>query len=145
MNQWVFKITRYSQELLDALDTLDRWPEKVRLMQRNWIGRSEGMLIRFALDPKTMPTRESELKIFTTRHDTLFGAKFLGVAPDHPLAAAAAAKNPALAAFITEAKRHGTAQAIVDTQEKMGFDTGIRAIHLFDPGWELPVYVATSS
>ena len=93
MNQWVFKITKYSQELLDALDTLDRWPDKVRLMQRNWIGRSEGMLVRFALDPATTPAGETELKIFTTRHDTLFGAKFMAIAPDHPLAQAAAAKN----------------------------------------------------
>jgi leucyl-tRNA synthetase len=147
MNQWVFKITNYSQELLDALDTLDRWPDKVRLMQRNWIGRSEGMLIRFALDPKTLPEEsapagETELTIFTTRHDTLFGAKFVGVAPDHPLAVAAAAKNPKLAEFIAEAKRHGTAQEIIDTQEKLGFDTGIRAVHPFDPDWKLPVYVA---
>jgi leucyl-tRNA synthetase len=147
MNQWVFKITKYSQELLDALDTLDRWPDKVRLMQRNWIGRSEGLLVRFALDPKTLPAGsapngEGELKIFTTRHDTLFGAKFLAIAPDHPLAQAAAAKNPELAAFIAEAKRHGTAQEIIDTQEKLGFDTGIKAIHPFDPNWKLPVYVA---
>src|SRR6204780_2604697 len=142
MNQWVFKITRYAQELLDALDTLDRWPDKVRLMQRNWIGRSEGMLIRFALDPATAPNGETELKIFTTRHDTLFGAKFMAIAPDHPLAMAAALRNPKLAAFIAEAKRHGTAQEIIDTQEKMGFDTGIRALHPFDPGWKLPVYVA---
>jgi leucyl-tRNA synthetase len=142
MNQWVFKITKYAQELLDALDTLDRWPDKVRLMQRNWIGRSEGLLVRFALDPKTTPAGETELKIFTTRHDTLFGAKFMAIAPDHPLAQAAAAKNPALVAFIAEAKRHGTAQEIIDTQEKLGFDTGIRAIHPFDPAWTLPVYVA---
>ncbi len=142
MKQWVFKITKYSQELLDALDTLDRWPDKVRLMQRNWIGRSEGLLIRFVLDPATAPNGESELKIFTTRHDTLFGAKFMAIAPDHPLALAAAAKNPKLAEFIAEAKRHGTAQEIIDTAEKLGFDTGIKAIHPFDPGWKLPVYVA---
>jgi len=142
MNQWVFKITKYSQELLDALDTLDRWPDKVRLMQRNWIGRSEGLLVRFALDPATTPSGETELKIFTTRHDTLFGAKFMAIAPDHPLAQAAAAKNPKLAGFIAEAKRIGTAQEIIDTQEKQGFDTGIRAIHPFDPSWRLPVYVA---
>ena len=142
MKQWVFKITKYAQELLDALDTLNRWPDKVRLMQRNWIGRSEGMLIRFALDPATSPSGESELRIFTTRHDTLFGAKFMAIAPDHPLAQAAAAKNPKLAEFIAEAKRHGTAQEIIDTAEKLGFDTGIRAIHPFDPNWKLPVYVA---
>jgi leucyl-tRNA synthetase len=142
MSQWVFKITAYAQELYDALDTLDRWPDKVRLMQRNWIGRSEGMLIRFALDPATAPNGETELKIFTTRHDTLFGAKFMAIAPDHPLAQAAAAKNPKLAEFIAETKRHGTAQEIIDTQEKQGFDTGIRAKHPFDPSWDLPIYVA---
>jgi leucyl-tRNA synthetase len=142
MNQWVFKITKYSQELLEALDGLDRWPDKVRLMQRNWIGRSEGLLIRFALDPKTTPAGESELKIFTTRPDTLFGAKFMAISADHPLAQAAAAKNPKLAEFIAEIKRIGTAQEIIDTAEKQGFDTGIRATHPFDPSWTLPVYVA---
>src|SRR3954470_3278958 len=142
MNQWVFKITKYSQELLSALDTLDRWPDKVRLMQRNWIGRSEGLLIRFALDAATTPAGESELKIFTTRPDTLFGAKFMAISADHPLAQAAAAKNPSLAEFIGEIKRMGTAQEIIDTAEKQGFDTGIRAVHPFDPSWKLPVYVA---
>ena len=142
MNQWVFKITRYAQELLDALDTLDRWPDKVRLMQRNWIGRSEGLLVRFALDPATTPDGERELKIFTTRPDTLFGARFMAIAADHPLAAAAAATNPKLAEFIAETKRIGTAQEIIDTAEKQGFDTGIRAVHPFDPDWKLPVYVA---
>jgi leucyl-tRNA synthetase len=142
MNQWVFKITKYSQELLEALDGLDRWPDKVRLMQRNWIGRSEGLLVRFALDPKTTPAGESELKIFTTRPDTLFGAKFMAISADHPLAQAAAAKNPKLAEFIAEIKRIGTAQEIIDTAEKQGFDTGIRATHPFDPSWTLPVYVA---
>lgn len=142
MKQWVFKITKYSQELLDALDHLDRWPEKVRTMQRNWIGRSEGMLVRFALDGATAPPGETELKIFTTRQDTLFGAKFMAIAADHPLAAAAASTNPKLADFIAETKRHGTAQAIIDTAEKVGFDTGIKAIHPFDRDWKLPVYVA---
>src|SRR5262249_18938048 len=142
MNQWVFKITHYSQELLDALDALDRWPDKVRLMQRNWIGRSEGLLVRFALDPATTPAGETELKIFTTRHDTLFGAKFMAIAADHPLAAAAGARSPQLAAFIAEIKRMGTAQEIIDTAEKQGFDTRIEAVHPFDPAWKLPVYVA---
>ena len=142
MNQWVFKITKYSQELLDALDGLDRWPDKVRLMQRNWIGRSEGLLVRFALDAATTPGGETELKIFTTRPDTLFGAKFMAIAADHPLAHAAATKNPELAAFIAEARRIGTAQEIIDTAEKLGFDTGIRAVHPFDSNWTLPVYVA---
>src|SRR5262249_32449298 len=114
----------------------------VRVMQRNWIGRSEGLLIRFALDPKTTPAGETELRIFTTRHDTLFGAKFMAIAADHPLAQAAAAKNPKLAEFIAEIKRIGTAQEAIATAEKQGFDTGIRAVHPFDSGWQLPVYVA---
>src|SRR6186997_781497 len=142
MSQWVFKITKYSQELLDALDGLDRWPDKVRLMQRNWIGRSEGLLLRFALDPATTTAGETELKIFTTRPDTLFGAKFMAISADHPLAQAAAAKNPKLAEFIADIKRMGTAQEIIDTAEKQGFDTGIKALHPFDSGWRLPVYVA---
>src|SRR5258708_6373291 len=111
-------------------------------MQRNWIGRSEGLLVRFALDPATTPNRESEAEIYTTRPDTLFGAKFMALSPDHPLAAAAAKMNPALAAFIAECKRTGTAQEVIDKAEKLGFDTGIKAIHPFDPGWKLPVYVA---
>src|SRR5271166_1519539 len=142
LTQWFFKITEYAQPLLDALETLDRWPEKVRLMQKNWIGRSEGLLVRFALDPKTAPGGETELEVFTTRPDTLFGAKFMALAPDHPLATAAAKKTPALAAFIEECKHRGTAQVDIDTAEKMGFDTGIRARHPFDKTWMLPVYVA---
>jgi leucyl-tRNA synthetase len=142
LHQWVFKISNYSEDLLEALDTLDRWPDKVKLMQKNWIGRSEGLLIRFALEPATAPNGESELEIFTTRPDTLFGAKFMALAPDHPLAQAAAKNNPKLAVFIAEAKKIGTAQAEIDTAEKMGFDTGIKAVHPFDPNWKLPVYVA---
>ncbi|MFL5199855.1 MAG: leucine--tRNA ligase, partial [Microvirga sp.] len=131
-----------AQDLDDRLDTLDRWPEKVRLMQRNWIGRSEGLLVRFALKPETVPNGDTELQIYTTRPDTLFGAKFMAVAPDHPLARAAAEKNPELAAFIEECKRMGTAQEAIDKAEKLGFDTGVRAEHPFDPNWTLPVYVA---
>jgi leucyl-tRNA synthetase len=142
LHQWVFKISDYAQDLLEALDNLDRWPEKVRLMQKNWIGRSEGLLIRFMLDAKTTPLGETELEIFTTRPDTLFGAKFMAISPDHRLAQAAAAKNPKLAEFIEECHRMGTSQAAIDTAEKMGFDTGIRAVHPFDANWKLPVYVA---
>ena len=140
--QWFFKITSYADDLLAAIDRLERWPEKVRLMQRNWIGRSEGLLIRFALDAATTPDGESELEIFTTRHDTLFGSSFMALSPDHPLAAAAAAENPALAAFIAECRRSGTSQAAIETAEKLGFDTGMKAIHPFDRNWKLPVYVA---
>src|SRR5829696_6487674 len=142
LTQWFFKITDCAQDLLDKLDTLERWPEKVRLMQRNWIGRSEGLLVRFALKPETVPNGETELQIYTTRPDTLFGAKFMAVAPDHPLAKACAEKNPELAAFIEECKRTGTAAEAVETAEKLGFDTGVRAVHPFDPSWTLPVYVA---
>jgi leucyl-tRNA synthetase len=142
LTQWFFAITKFAAPLLEALDGLERWPEKVRLMQKNWIGRSEGLLVRFALDQKTTPNGESELEVFTTRQDTLFGAKFMALAPDHPLAAAAAAKNSKLAAFIEECRHRGTAQAEIDTAEKLGFDTGIKAVHPFDPSWTLPVYVA---
>jgi leucyl-tRNA synthetase len=142
LTQWFFRITAFSEDLLTALDRLERWPEKVRLMQKNWIGRSEGLLVRFGLDPKTTPGGEAELEVYTTRPDTLFGAKFMAVAPDHPLATVAARTNPALADFIAECKRTGTAQELIDKAEKMGFDTGIKAIHPFDPNWKLPVYIA---
>jgi leucyl-tRNA synthetase len=142
LTQWFFKITDFAQDLLDSIDRLERWPDKVRLMQRNWIGRSQGLLIRFALDHATTPNRESELDIFTTRPDTLFGAKFMALSPDHPLARAAAARNPALAAFIADCKHTGTAQELIDKAEKRGFDTGMKAVHPFDPDWKLPVYVA---
>src|SRR5450432_2873484 len=142
MNQWVFKITKYSQELLDALEKLDRWPDKVRTMQRNWIGRSGGLKIKFKLDPATAPPHEFGIEVFTTRPDTLFGAKFMAIAPDHPLATAAARDNLALADFIAECRRMGTSVAALETAEKKGFDTGIRALHPFDEGWALPVYVA---
>jgi leucyl-tRNA synthetase len=142
LTQWFFKITKYSDELLKAIDGLERWPEKVRLMQKNWIGRSEGLLARFALAPKNAPKNFDEIEIFTTRPDTLFGASFVALAPDHPLAAALALRDPKLAAFIEECRRTGTAQELIDKAEKKGVDTGLRAIHPFDPKWELPVYVA---
>ncbi|WP_112661941.1 leucine--tRNA ligase [Microvirga flavescens] len=141
LTQWFFKITDFAQDLLDKLDTLERWPEKVRLMQRNWIGRSEGLLVRFALQAAA-PNGENEVEIYTTRPDTLFGAKFVALAPDHPLARAVAEKNPELAAFVEEAKRVGTAQEAIDKAEKLGFDTGLKVVHPFDPTWTLPVYVA---
>src|SRR5437763_8223356 len=142
LTQWFFKITAFSDELLTALDRLERWPEKVRVMQQNWIGRSEGLRIRFALDPATAPNRARELEIFTTRHDTLFGATFMAISPEHPLAAAAAKNNPALEHFIAECRHTGTAQELIETAEKLGFDTGIEAIHPFDADRRLPVYVA---
>ncbi|MCO4052904.1 MAG: leucine--tRNA ligase [Bosea sp.] len=142
LTQWFFKITRYSQELLDGLDRLERWPDKVKLMQRNWIGRSEGLLVRWALDEDAMPAGMSELEIYTTRPDTLFGASFMALAPDHPLARAAAETNTDLAAFCETCRRMGTSAAEIETAEKLGFDTGIRAIHPLDPNLSVPVYVA---
>jgi leucyl-tRNA synthetase len=142
LTQWFFKITAFTEDLLISIDTLERWPEKVRVMQRNWIGRSTGLLIRFALDAATAPPGESELEIFTTRPDTLFGAKFMAIALDHPLARVAAQDNAALKNFIHECQRIGTAEQAIETAEKRGFDTGIRAIHPFLPAVRLPVYVA---
>ncbi len=142
LTQWFLKITDYAEDLLNGLDGLDKWPDKVRLMQRNWIGRSEGLTIRWQLDPSTAPSGETELAAYTTRPDTLFGASFLAIAPDHPLAAAVAANAPALAEFIEECRRLGTSVAALETAEKKGFDTGIKAAHPFDPSWMLPVYVA---
>jgi len=147
LTQWFFKITDYSDDLLASLDHLERWPEKVRLMQKNWIGRSEGLTIRFVVDPATAGALKgepnaSELEIYTTRPDTLFGAKFMAIAPDHPLAAAAARHDPALAAFIEETRRMGTSVAAIETAEKKGYDTGLKVLHPFDPAWRLPVYVA---
>ena len=139
LTQWFFKITDFAQDLSDALDTLDRWPEKVRTMQRNWIGRSEGMLVRWGLAPNSVG---SEIEVYTTRPDTLFGAKFIALAPDHPLAAKVAANNSELAEFIQECRRMGTSVATLETAEKKGFDTGLRAVHPFDPDWTVPVYVA---
>jgi leucyl-tRNA synthetase len=142
LTQWFFKITDFSQNLLDALEGLTEWPEKVRLMQENWIGRSEGLLIRWPLKPDTVPAGETELEIYTTRPDTIFGASFMAVSPDHPLAKSAAEENPALQDFIEECQRIGTSAAALETAEKKGFDTGIRALHPFDENWTLPVYVA---
>ena len=132
LTQWFFRITNYSDDLLDALDALDRWPDKVRLMQRNWIGRSESLLVRFALDAATTPAGENELEIFTTRPDTLFGAKFIALSPDHPLARKRREESGARG-FHRGSKRHRHRAGNIDTAEKMGFDTGIKAMHPFDP------------
>ena len=137
LSQWFLKITAYADELLDELPRMDRWPDRVRLMQENWIGRSEGARIRFAIKG-----REDTLEVFTTRHDTLFGASFMAVSPDHPLAAEAAASDGNMAEFIAECRRLGTSEAAIETAEKHGRDTGIRALHPFDPTLELPVFVA---
>ena len=142
MNQWVFKITKYSQELLDALDTLDRWPDKVRLMQRNWIGRSEGLLVRFALDPAHDAERRERAEDL---HDAPRHAVRRQIHGDRAGSSAGAGRGGEKSEARGVHRRgeaHGTAQEIIDTAEKLGFDTGIRAIHPFDPNWKLPVYVA---
>jgi leucyl-tRNA synthetase len=138
--EWVFKITDYAQDLLDALQKLERWPEKVRLMQANWIGRSEGLLISF--ETIDSPKGHELIEVFTTRPDTLFGASFIAIAPDHPLAKAVAQTNPGAQAFIEECHHHGTSAAELETQEKKGFDTGLRVRHPVIEGGELPVYIA---
>jgi leucyl-tRNA synthetase len=142
LTQWFFKITDYAQDLADGLETLTRWPEKVRLMQKNWIGRSEGLTIRWAIDPATAPAGFREIEAYTTRPDTLFGARFVGIAADHPLARKLAETSPELAAFIAEVQRTGTAQEAIDKAEKLGFDTGVRVTHPLDESWTLPVFVA---
>ncbi|KQZ80912.1 leucine--tRNA ligase [Mesorhizobium sp. Root157] len=142
LTQWFFKITSMAQDLVDSLATLDRWPEKVRIMQQNWIGRSEGLLVRWPLAEGTAPAGESELEIYTTRPDTIFGASFMAIAADHPLARKAAETNPQLAAFIDDVHHMGTSAATLETADKKGYDAGIRVVHPFDQNWTLPVYVA---
>lgn len=138
LNQWFLKITDFADELLDGLETLDKWPDKVRLMQENWIGKSQGMQFRFQISSSDF----NEVEVFTTRPDTIFGASFVAIAADHPIAQALAAKDPAVAAFVAQCKLGGTTAAEIETQEKLGLDTGIRATHPFDSEWELPVYIA---
>src|SRR3954453_9344015 len=135
--QWFFRTTAYAEQLQGALDRLERWPEKVRLMQRNWIGKSTGARVRFGI-----AGRDEPLEIFTTRPDTLFGASFLAIAPDHLLAAELALGNPELSAFIAECLKGGTSAAKLETQEKRGFDTGLSCRHPFAPATDLPLYVA---
>ena len=141
LTQWFFRITNFTEELLGALDQLDRWPEKVRVMQRNWIGKSEGLRVHFALTANAVPDTNS-IEVFTTRHDTLFGASFLAISPDHPLASKLATKDTRLAAFIADARRAGTGAEAIETAEKKGFDTGLKVVHPFQPTVKLPVYVA---
>jgi len=140
--EWVFKITAYAEDLFEALQKLDRWPEKVKLMQANWIGRSEGLLIRFETVKATAPKDHELIEVFTTRPDTLFGASFIAIAPDHPLAKALAEDDPAARAFIAECQRGGATAAELETQEKKGFDIGVRVRHPVIEDAELPVFIA---
>jgi leucyl-tRNA synthetase len=169
--QWFLKITDFADDLLEGLQTLDEWPDKVRLMQENWIGKSRGLQFRFRLatplplaggeeariaegvgesdevsHPPLAPPAGGrgieDVEVFTTRPDTIFGASFVAVAADHPIAQAVAASDPSAAAFIAECKAGGTSAAEVETAEKKGFRTDIEAVHPLDPEWRLPVYIA---
>lgn len=136
LSQWFLKITDFAQELLDGLDELEHWPEKVKLMQENWIGKSQGLAFTFQL------TDGGALEVYTTRPDTLFGASFVAVAADHPLAEQVAMTNCEAAQFIAKCREGGTTAAELETADKLGFDTGIGAVHPFEPGKRLPVYIA---
>ncbi|ATG45039.1 leucine--tRNA ligase [Phaeobacter piscinae] len=137
LTQWFFKISDYSDELLTALDTLENWPAKVRLMQENWIGKSRGLQFSFARTDGGDP-----IEVYTTRPDTLNGASFVGISPDHPIAKALEAESEEVAAFVAECRKGGTTEEAIETAEKLGYDTGIRVKHPLNPDWELPVWIA---
>ncbi len=137
LTQWFFKISDHSEELLSALDDLDDWPAKVRLMQSNWIGKSRGLQMDFQRTDGGDP-----ITVYTTRPDTLMGASFVGISPDHPLAKSLEADNPALAAACIEMRKGGTTAEALETGEKLGFDTGLTVAHPLNPDWHLPVWIA---
>jgi len=140
LSQWFLKITDFAEDLLAGLGDLKGWPEKVRLMQENWIGKSQGLQFHFAL---AEPQDDiSTVEVFSTRPDTIFGASFIALAADHPLTQKMASQNAALAAFAKDCKAGGTTAAELETMEKKGFDTGLTVTHPLDPDWQLPVYVA---
>ena len=140
LSQWFLKITDLADELLDGLKSLDHWPDKVRLMQENWIGKSQGLEFSFKLAGGA-----PGFDVFTTRPDTLYGASFAAISPDHPLAESLAKDAPRLAAFIEECRRQGTSAEQLETAEKMGFDTGLSVQHPLDPDWHLPIWVVNLS
>jgi len=141
LTQWFFKISDFAEDLLSALDGLTEWPEKVRIMQRNWIGRSEGLRLLFEMVPDDKIAATS-IEVFTTRPDTIFGASFLALSADHPLTAELAAANPEIAEFVAECHRQGTATETLEKAEKKGVFTGLRVSHPVREGETLPVYVA---
>lgn len=138
--QWFFKISDYSEELLTAIDSLDNWPAKVKLMQSNWIGKSRGLQFSFSLVDG--PASHDRVEVYTTRPDTLMGASFVGISPDHPLAKELERTNPKLAAFCADCRKGGTTAAEVEKADKKGYDSGLTVRHPFDTSWELPVYIA---
>ena len=137
LSQWFLRITDFADELLDGLASLDQWPDKVRLMQENWIGKSQGLRCTFSF-----PASDEGIAVFTTRPDTMYGASFVAIAADHPVATRLAANAPELQSFIDECRQSGTAAAELETAEKMGFNTGLSVAHPLDPSWHLPVFVA---
>ncbi|MEO9970643.1 MAG: leucine--tRNA ligase [Hyphomonadaceae bacterium] len=142
LTQWFFKITDYADSLLEDLNTLERWPEKVRTMQANWIGRSEGLQMRFEFAASVPLSHEDGIEIFTTRPDTLFGASFVALSPDHPLTIELAKQNPDLEAFRKTCAAIGTSEEAIEKADKLGFDTGLRVKHPFDEDKTLPVWIA---
>ncbi len=142
LNQWFLRITDYADALLEGLKTLDRWPDKVRLMQENWIGKSSGLRMTWAFAGAAPAGFGGGLEVYTTRPDTLFGASFLAISPDHPLAEQLAAADPKVAEFVHECQRGGTSEADIESAEKKGWDTGLTVVHPFDPNWRLPVWIA---
>ena len=141
LNQWFLRITDYADDLIEGLKTLDRWPDKVRLMQENWIGRSKGLQMTWAWAGNVPAAAPAGLEIYTTRPDTLFGASFMGIAPDHPIARAMAEADPEVAAFVAKCRAGGTSQADIEQAEKIGRDTGLKVTHPFD-GREVSVWIA---
>ena len=137
LSQWFLKITHYAEELLQGIETLERWPEKVRIMQSNWIGKSQGLQFKFDI-----VGAKNQIEVFTTRPDTLFGASFVGIAPDHPLSKALGSEKPGYDAFIRQCQANGTSEAAIEQAEKIGFDTGAKVQHPFLPDVQLPVYIA---
>ncbi len=149
LNQWFLKITQYADDLLGALERLSGWPEKVRLMQENWIGKSTGAMIQFAVDGEQLAVKSQpptvnrqQITVFTTRPDTLFGMSFLAISPNHPLAEHLAKSNPQLAEFIKECGKIGTSEVALEQAEKKGFDTGLFVTHPLLKGKRFPVYAA---
>jgi leucyl-tRNA synthetase len=140
LSQWFLKITDFADDLLDGLKGLENWPDKVRLMQENWIGKSRGMQFRFRLAEAI--DGNDAVEVFTTRPDTIFGASFVAVAADHPIAQAVAASDNSAAEFVAECKAGGTSAAELETAEKKGFRTNVEVVHPLDPEWRLPVFIA---
>ena len=140
LTQWFFKISDYSKELLEAIDALDSWPSKVKLMQSNWIGQSKGLEFDFEL--KNPLKNQTKIKVYTTRPDTLMGASFVGISADHPLAKELEKKSDEISAFNKKCRQMSTSEADMEKAEKNGVDTGLRVKHPLNPDWELPVWIA---